>query len=85
MRGWIDKKTYKKYEDENQKLNIGGGSWTINIDEVGGKDIENVEYITNKHKYRIDFNEARTKGFTRLFQGEPKLVVPIKYWEECDD
>lgn len=81
MRGWITDKTYRKNEQEDGKLKIGGGSWTINLQEIYGKPINRIEYITPKAIYSIDYQEAVSVGFVRTFQGEAKLIVPIKYWQ----
>ena len=82
MRGWITNRTYFKNEDENQKLKMGGGSWSINLKEVSSFDVDNVEYRTHKAFYRIPFALAQSKGFVRMMKGEPKLIVPVKFWEK---
>ena len=82
--GKIIGKSYIKNEDEKQKLRMGGGSWSIKIDEVGDV-VEQIVYVTNEHKYTIKRDVAIAKGFIRtmLTKGvlENKLIVPIKHWE----
>jgi hypothetical protein len=85
MRGIIIDKIYMKIESESQKLRMGEGCWTINLGEISGKQIEEIQYMTPKHIYSISLNDARKKGFIRNFQGELKLIVPIRAWsiEKC--
>lgn len=71
-----------KMEKESSKLRIGGGSWTINLDKVNLDDINEIEYLTHKSRYNISKDAALSKGFYRTFQGERKLVVPLKHWSE---
>jgi hypothetical protein len=59
---------------------MSGGSWTINMDEIELEGISTIRYITSTNKYEIDVGTARNKGFFMKFQGENKLVVPIKHW-----
>jgi hypothetical protein len=80
MRGTILNKVYTKKERESQKLRLFGGAWTINLQEIEGKEIEKIVYITNKESYSISYADAVDKGFVRVLGGESKLVVPIKYW-----
>lgn len=79
MRGILKGDIYSKYEEENQKLRLGGGSWSINIEKLpAGTKV--VEYITPVHRYVITLKDAFTHGFTKTLGGERKLVVPIKKW-----
>lgn len=82
MHGQIVDRHYIKKEDESQKLMIGGGSWTINLDETYDKDIDEITLITQEYEYNISYSKAFSKGFIRVLQGENKLVVPIKYWDK---
>jgi len=70
-----------KYEKESSRLRMGGGSWTINLDEIGSTYIKNFVYETTKAIYRITQEEALAKGWESTFKGERKLVVPIKNWD----
>ncbi len=81
MHGIIVNKTYTKKESEKDKLRLGGGCWTINLAEISGYEIEKIEYLTSDKLYSISFNDAMKKGWVRNFQGEMKLIVPIRYWE----
>ena len=81
MHGWIENRIYRKYESEKDKLLIGGGSWTINLKEIYGKPVDKIEYQTAKGVYSIDFTKAQQVGFVRSFQGENKLVIPVKEWD----
>jgi len=80
MYGHIENKIYYKIEDESQLLRLGGGSWTINLKEISGQNIEKIEYITPKRTYFITLSDAMKKGFVRNFQGELKLIVPLRAW-----
>ena len=75
---------YIKNEDENQKLRMGGGSWSIKLDDLT-KEVKQILYITEKGKYRIDIDIAMARGFERPFKTknglENKLVVPVKHWK----
>jgi len=81
MRGTIKDRIYHKFEKEKQKLKIGGGSWTINRDEIYGKLIDKIIYETDIRIYEISMDEAISKGFGRILGGEHKLVVPIRCWK----
>jgi hypothetical protein len=81
MHGIIQDKTYIKKEKESDKLRLGGGAWTLNLSEISGKQIEKIQYITDKFTYSINYNDAVKKGFIRQFQGELKLIIPIRCWE----
>lgn len=70
-----------KYEREKDKLRIGGGSWTINLSELAGNEFDMCRYITESKIYTITRLHANMSGFVRVFKGEQKLVVPIKYWD----
>lgn len=69
-----------KKEKESSKLRMGGGSWTINLDNLP-ELIDRFEYITEKAKYTIDREKAFEVGWTLVLQGEKKLVVPISNWD----
>ena len=81
MYGQIEDRHYRKKEDESQKLRLGGGSWTINLDELKDKEIDEITLITKDYEYNISYKTAFSKGFIRVLQGETKLVVPIKHWD----
>ena len=78
---------YIKSEDEKQILRMGGGSWSIKLDEINGL-VKEIIYITNKAKYKIDKETAIAKGFIRNMSTkgiiESKLIVPIRHWEKKD-
>ena len=80
MFGWIKDGKYFKFEKESQILRMGGGSWTVSLGEITEKPIKQIIYYTPSHTYHIDFPLAVEKGFMREFRGEPKLVIPLKYW-----
>ncbi len=82
MHGQIEDRHYRKKEDESQKLRLGGGSWTINLDELKDKEIDEITLITKDYEYNISYTKAFSKGFIRVMQGENKLVVPIKHWDK---
>ena len=85
MRGKIINHIYYKREKEISKLRIGEGSWSFNLNEVGEGDlIETLIYTTEIKEYRIPFSKAVSCGFQKEFNGELKLVIPIKYWEVRD-
>lgn len=79
MRGNIVGDKYIKREKESEMLRMGGGSWTINLGWVG-TTIKEVVYITERATYKIKLDNAMANGFERQFQGERKLVVPLKHW-----
>ena len=69
-----------KKEKEKDQLRMGGGSWSINLDEL--KTIpEAIHYITEKSTYKISYKDAMEHSFVRILGGERKLVVPINKWE----
>lgn len=83
MHGIVDGDIYIKKESEKDKLRNFGkpeGSWTINLDEINNKPIENIVYFTEKFIYRISYKKAFKKGYIKKLAGELKLIVPIKQW-----
>ena len=81
MKATIKEGTLHKYEREETKLRLLGGSWSINIGEYDLTEVDTIIYETTKTIYKIDKNKAKEKGFIRTFKGEPKLIVPISSWE----
>lgn len=81
MRGYISNRVYYKHEKDSGLLRMSGGSWTINLDEIGNKDIDEFVYTTQTKEYRIDRKLAEEKGFKLMFKGENKMVIPIKNWK----
>lgn len=81
MIGNIVGKTYVKRDKETSLLRIGGGSWTILLDEIEGEEISKIRFITDAVVYDITLEEAYAFGFERDLGGERKLVVPVKHWE----
>ena len=79
MKGIIVKNEYIKHEKEADILRMGGGSWTVNLEWIN-PEIKTITYITEKNKYQISFEDAIRHGFERHFQGEKKLVIPLKHW-----
>jgi len=72
--------TYLKREQESQKLRIGGGSWSINLDELP-PTAKQIKYITEEGTYQISVDDALAHGFERMLGGERKLVVPLGKWK----
>ena len=84
MKGTIKNKVYHKYEKESSRFRKIGrpeGSWTINLGWLENKEVDTIIYETKKAIYKIDFDWAVLQGKILVFQGEVKLVVPIKNWE----
>jgi hypothetical protein len=82
MHGHIDQGHYTKKENESDILRLGNGSWTLNLDEIKGKEIHTITLITKEHEYSITYAYAFKVGYIRVFQGETKLVIPVKYWRK---
>ena len=82
MRGYLINSVYHKHEDEKQKLKMGGGSWTINLNEVKPYEVKKFIYHTKKYDYEIDSDNAVSRGWRLVFKDEPKLVVPEKHWKK---
>ena len=80
MHGYVKENVYFKYENEDKKLRMGGGSWSINMGEVPAT-VDLVVYTTDLATYSIKMTEARKHGFIKSFQDEVKLIVPLEYWE----
>ncbi len=77
--GQLKGTTWVKHEDEKDILRMGGGSWTINLDELP-KSVTDLEYWTGSDLYMISLADAHAHGFIRIMAGERKLVVPLKRW-----
>lgn len=80
MKQFIKDGVLTKYEKESSKLRMGGGSWTINLDQVSLESLTKIVYITNRYRYSILKKGAIQHGWVKLLGGENKLVVPIKFW-----
>tara|TARA_R100000742_G_C4243106_1_gene62433 strand:+ start:118 stop:381 length:264 start_codon:yes stop_codon:yes gene_type:complete len=80
MKYFIRDRVLIKYEKESGKLRMSSGSWTINLTKFNLEDFDKITYITERYKYEIDTAWALDNGFTKVFRGESKLVIPIKYW-----
>lgn len=78
--GVVKEGVYYKHEKEADKLRMGGGAWSINLDELKGKDIQDIIFITETTQYKISMKDAHQFGFIRILGGETKLVVPINKW-----
>jgi hypothetical protein len=72
--------TLYKYENEKDRLRMGGGSWSINLDEIGDETVHNIRFKTAKAIYAIDFETANKRGWIMQFGNENKLIVPLRYW-----
>jgi hypothetical protein len=81
MHGIVKDNIYVKYESDQQQLELGGNSWTIDLQELP-QDIMLIEYITPKTRYVITRTDAFKHGFIRKLGGEDKLIVPLKWWAE---
>lgn len=81
MRGVLKDGIYTKSEDENQKLRMGGGSWSINLEELPAAATV-IEYITPSGKYSVSRQTAFEHGFIRVLGGERKLIVPLQWWDK---
>ena len=83
MRGKLICGTYVKHEKESARLRIGGGSWTIPVDDLEalGERAKLIRYVTEAACYEIGYQEATARGFERVLGGERKLVVPVQYWK----
>ena len=71
-----------KNEDESNKLRMMGGAWSINLDEIRGKEVEGFVFKTSEATYKISMVDAAAHGLEKFFAGERKLVVPLKYWSK---
>jgi hypothetical protein len=80
MRGTVVGRVYVKYEKESGKLRMSGGSWSINLADINGKDFDSIKYVTEKSIYEISLEDAFRSGFERVFGGENKLIVPLIKW-----
>ena len=72
---------YYKQENEKDRLRMGGGSWSINYDDVDFDIVETIVFCTDKGHYIISATKALLQGFDRILGGERKLVVPVKHWK----
>ena len=79
-RVWVDDGVYYKIEHEKDRLKMGNGSWTIPVSIFTMDNVKAYCYQTEKGQYTVSKRMAVTKGFERVFQGENKLVVPLKNW-----
>lgn len=81
MRGVFKDYIYTKFEDENQKLKMAGGAWSINLDDLPDEAVL-IEYVTPTNRYVINRYDAFKHGFERVLAGERKLIVPLRWWQE---
>ena len=78
----LDKGILTKHENDKKMLRKNDGSWTINMSKLWNHlgSIQKVIYITQSGKYEIDFTTALIHGVEETFNGERKLVVPVRLW-----
>lgn len=76
--------TWVKNEDTKNMLRMGGGSWTINLDEIPSGALD-IEYWTERTVYTISVKDAHSYGFIRILGGETKLVVPLGKWTKREE
>lgn len=81
MIGKILGTTYVKREKETSILRMGGGSWTIKIDELEGRQVSLIRFITAVASYEITLEDAVANGFEKILGGEAKLIVPVRHWK----
>lgn len=81
MRGVLHDNIYTKNESDQQQLQMGGGSWSVNLDDLPEEAIL-IEYVTPTTSWVIHRHDAFTHGFIRELNGESKLIVPLKWWQE---
>ena len=80
MKAFIEDRVLYTKEKESGKLRMSGGSWTFNMDKFDLDIIDEIHYITEQYAYIIKTNDAKWNGFIKEFQGENKLIIPIKHW-----
>ena len=78
--GTITGGVYHKKEKESGKLKMSGGFWTIPVEIIQNDECDLIWYQTEKAMYEIERQCAKTNGFLKVFQGEPKQVVPLDNW-----
>lgn len=79
MKVKVQGNTLVKYEKASSKLRMFGGSWTVKAELLTDK-IEHIKYITSGKEYNISVDDAYEHGQWRVFQGEKKLIIPLKFW-----
>lgn len=79
MHGTLLDDSYTKKEDKANMLRMGGGAWSINLDELPD-EAQTIIYKTVLETYVIGRDDAFKFGFVRQLGGENKLVVPLKFW-----
>lgn len=80
--GNLDGSTLVKKEKEKDQLRMGGGSWSINLDELP-ETVLMIAYHTEDYQYLISRGDAFAHGFERTLGGERKLIVPLKHWRKA--
>lgn len=78
--GRLDQGYWIKVEKAKDKLRMGGGSWSINLEELP-EEAHTIVYVVDGTLYCIERGDALAHGFERVLGGERKLVVPEKYWK----
>ena len=81
MRGYIKDRTYYKREKEKGKLYKFKDAWSLNLDEVNLDDIDMIVFKTEKARYECDIDTAEVRGFSKMFGGECKLIIPAECWK----
>lgn len=61
---------------------MSGGSWSVNLKEIKGRDVKGIVFKTEKNTYSISHDDAYKHGFVRILGGEEKLVVPLTAWDK---
>jgi len=80
--GFITGDTYFKNEKESGKLKRPTLAWTV-LMEIYEK-VNRVVYVTDKYTYTFD-KPAHDNPIIRTYQGERKIVIPIKNFKVEDN
>lgn len=80
--GLTNSVTFHKLEKPDGFLRIPEPSWTIHKHLIDCGIIDYIEYQAENNIYKISAREAAfCSTQTRIFDGEPKLCIPIKFWK----
>jgi len=77
---YIKNKTLYESRKESDKVAEGNGSWIIDIAQIPLDEVDEIVYITDRARYRINLSFALGNGNFYFVNGFEQFICPIKHW-----
>jgi hypothetical protein len=77
--GTVVNGVYIKNEKEKDKLRKFD-AWSLNSSDWEDKPVKSLKVKTDRHVYEMPIEVALKHGFRQEFNGESKLILPMRLW-----